>query len=72
MTIFRSIVFQIFLIDRAHHLQAFGWAYLSNQHNTWEQFYVYWICPFISAILAALIFRIMFVQPAAKPKAKKA
>ncbi|KAK9042181.1 hypothetical protein V6N11_017260 [Hibiscus sabdariffa] len=32
---------------------AFGWAYVNNWHNTWEQFYVYWICPFIGAILAA-------------------
>uniref|UniRef100_A0A6I9QK87 Aquaporin SIP1-1 n=2 Tax=Elaeis guineensis var. tenera TaxID=51953 RepID=A0A6I9QK87_ELAGV len=23
---------------------AFGWAYINNRHNTWEQFYVYWIC----------------------------
>ncbi|KAK6161636.1 hypothetical protein DH2020_005017 [Rehmannia glutinosa] len=32
---------------------AFGWAYINNKHNTWEQFYVYWICPFVGAILAA-------------------
>jgi len=38
-------------------LQAFGWAYVNNWHNTWEQFYVYWICPFIGAILAAWVFR---------------
>ncbi|KAL6875676.1 hypothetical protein ACP4OV_013189 [Aristida adscensionis] len=51
---------------------AFGWAYINNRHNTWEQFYVYWICPFIGAILAAWIFRAMFLAPAPKPKAKKA
>ncbi|KAM7269096.1 hypothetical protein ACFE04_024593 [Oxalis oulophora] len=36
---------------------AFAWAYLNNMHNTWEQFYVYWICPFIGAILAGWAFR---------------
>jgi aquaporin SIP len=52
--------------------QAFGWAYVRNRHNTWEQFYVYWICPFIGAILAAWIFKAVFLRPASKPKAKKA
>ncbi|EES19498.1 hypothetical protein BDA96_09G138200 [Sorghum bicolor] len=51
---------------------AFGWAYVNNRHNTWEQFYVYWICPFIGAILAAWIFRALFLAPPPKPKAKKA
>lgn len=51
---------------------AFGWAYVNNRHNTWEQFYVYWICPFIGAILAAWIFRAVFLPPPPKPKAKKA
>ncbi|KAK0600582.1 hypothetical protein LWI29_016336 [Acer saccharum] len=32
---------------------AFGWAYLNKWHDTWDQFYVYWICPFVGAILAA-------------------
>ncbi|MBO8631193.1 aquaporin, partial [Staphylococcus aureus] len=36
---------------------AFGWAYVNNRHNTWEQLYVYWVCPFIGAILAAWTFR---------------
>ncbi|KAI4350388.1 hypothetical protein L6164_004847 [Bauhinia variegata] len=49
---------------------AFGWAYLNNWHNTWDQFYVYWICPFIGAISAAWLFRIVFPPP--KPKQKKA
>ncbi|KAK1300389.1 Aquaporin SIP1-2 [Acorus calamus] len=47
---------------------AFGWAYVNNWHNTWEQFYVYWICPFIGAILAAWVFRILFHPPAVKQK----
>ncbi|KAG5552168.1 hypothetical protein RHGRI_010307 [Rhododendron griersonianum] len=50
-------------------LQAFGWAYVNNQHNTWEQFYVYWICPFIGAILAAFVFRTVFPPPAKQKKA---
>lgn len=51
---------------------AFGWAYLNNWHNTWDQFYVYWICPFIGAILAAWLFRAVFPPPEAKKKQKKA
>ncbi|KAJ7981285.1 aquaporin SIP1-1-like [Quillaja saponaria] len=47
---------------------AFGWAYVNNSHNTWEQFYVYWICPFIGAILAASIFRFLFLSPIKKKK----
>lgn len=50
-------------------LQAFGWAYVNNRHNTWEQFYVYWICPFIGAILAAFVFRTVFPPPAKQKKA---
>ncbi|KAG4912676.1 hypothetical protein JHK82_053266 [Glycine max] len=42
---------------------AFGWAYLNNWHNTWDQFYVYWICPFTGAILAAWLFRAVFPPP---------
>jgi aquaporin SIP len=52
--------------------QAFGWAYVNNRHNTWEQFYVYWISPFIGAVLAAWIFKALFLAPPPKPKAKKA
>ncbi|KAJ8771660.1 hypothetical protein K2173_026837 [Erythroxylum novogranatense] len=49
---------------------AFGWAYVNKWHNTWEQLYVYWICPFIGAIFAAWVFRVIFPSP--KPKQKKA
>ncbi|KAJ4720295.1 aquaporin SIP1-1-like [Melia azedarach] len=49
---------------------AFGWAYVNNWHNSWELFYVYWICPFVGAILAAWIFK--FVFPPAPIKQKKA
>ncbi|KAJ9558910.1 hypothetical protein OSB04_013524 [Centaurea solstitialis] len=48
---------------------SFGWAYVNNRHNTWEHFYVYWISPFVGAILAAWVFRFFF-PPA--PKQKKA
>ncbi|KAJ8762758.1 hypothetical protein K2173_017573 [Erythroxylum novogranatense] len=51
-------------------VNAFGWAYVNNWHNTWEQFYVYWICPFIGAVFAARLFRMIFPPP--KPKQKKA
>ncbi|KAE9588813.1 hypothetical protein Lal_00042172 [Lupinus albus] len=51
---------------------AFGWAYLNNLHNTWDHFYVYWICPFIGAILAAWLFRVVFPAPESKKKQKKA
>ncbi|KAK7380664.1 hypothetical protein VNO78_33179 [Psophocarpus tetragonolobus] len=47
---------------------AFGWAYFAKWHNTWDQFYVYWICPFIGAIVAAWLFRIVFPPPVVKQK----
>ncbi|KAI7736992.1 hypothetical protein M8C21_005405 [Ambrosia artemisiifolia] len=48
---------------------AFGWAYVYNKHNTWEQFYVYWICPSLGAILAAWLYRLVFPPlPALKQK----
>ncbi|OIW15709.1 hypothetical protein TanjilG_04244 [Lupinus angustifolius] len=48
---------------------AFGWAYVYNKHNTWDHFYVYWICPFIGAILAGLLFRFLFISPVKQKKA---
>ncbi|KAK4420944.1 Aquaporin SIP1-2 [Sesamum alatum] len=48
---------------------AFGWAYINNKHNTWEQFYVYWMSPFIGAILAAWVFRLLFPLPTKQKKA---
>ncbi|XP_076907957.1 aquaporin SIP1-2-like [Bidens hawaiensis] len=47
---------------------AFGWAYVNNRHNTWEQFLVYWICPFIGAIFAGWVFRVFFPRPLKKKK----
>ncbi|KAF8043076.1 hypothetical protein BT93_A1427 [Corymbia citriodora subsp. variegata] len=49
---------------------AFGWAYVNDWHNTWDQFFVYWICPFVGATLAGWAFRLLF--PIEKPKEKKA
>ncbi|KAG5051049.1 hypothetical protein AAZX31_02G065900 [Glycine max] len=51
---------------------AFGWAYFENWHNTWDQFYVYWICPFFGAILAAWLFRIVIPPAPRVVKQKKA
>ncbi|XP_027347918.1 aquaporin SIP1-1-like [Abrus precatorius] len=48
---------------------AFGWAYANNKHNTWEQFYVYWICPFVGATLAALVYRFLFISSTKQKKA---
>ncbi|KAL9296962.1 hypothetical protein ACSQ67_022858 [Phaseolus vulgaris] len=48
---------------------AFGWAFINNKHNTWEQFYVYWICPFIGASSAAFIYRSVFMSPIKQKKA---
>lgn len=52
---------------------AFGWAFVNNKHNTAEHFYVYWICPFVGAILAAWVFRFLFPVPSksAAPKQEK-
>lgn len=50
---------------------AYGWAYLDNWHHTWDQFYVYWICPFIGAILAAWMFRAVFPPQQVVKKQKK-
>ncbi|KAJ8425016.1 hypothetical protein Cgig2_030543 [Carnegiea gigantea] len=50
---------------------AFGWAYVNQRHNTWEQFYVYWICPFIGAIVAAWVFKLLFAPPEKQKKAPK-
>ncbi|KFK37844.1 hypothetical protein AALP_AA3G036400 [Arabis alpina] len=48
---------------------AFGWAYMSSSHNTWDHFYVYWISSFVGALSAALVFRSIFPPP--KPQKKR-
>ncbi|KAL5573349.1 hypothetical protein UlMin_022946 [Ulmus minor] len=47
---------------------AFGWAYVNNMHNTWQQFYVYWISPCLGAVLAGLVVRVLFDKPVTKQK----
>lgn len=49
---------------------AFGWAYLYKWHNTVEHLYVYWISPFIGAILGAWVFRILFSKSEAEAEAE--
>ncbi|CAH1441743.1 unnamed protein product [Lactuca virosa] len=54
---------------------AFGWAYVNKRHDTWEHFYVYWICPFVGAIFAGWVFRLFFPHQSktkVKTKSKKA
>lgn len=48
---------------------AFGWAYMNNKHNTWEQFYVFWICPLVGASSAAMVYRSLFMSPVKEKKA---
>jgi len=48
---------------------AFGWAFVNNQHNTWEHFYVYWIGSFTGATLAGWIYRFLFILPIKQKKA---
>ncbi|KAL1324998.1 hypothetical protein HN51_035096 [Arachis hypogaea] len=50
---------------------AFGWAYMYNRHMNWELFYVYWICPFIGAFFAALVYKALFMSPPEMMKKKK-
>ncbi|KDP22725.1 hypothetical protein JCGZ_01827 [Jatropha curcas] len=50
---------------------AYGWAYANNWHNSWDLFYVYWICPLIGATSAAWVFRFLF-NPTINPKPKQA
>lgn len=50
---------------------AFGWAYVNNWHNSWDLFYVYWICPLVGALFAALAFKLLLPPPLIK-KQKKA
>ncbi|KAI5059416.1 hypothetical protein GOP47_0025735 [Adiantum capillus-veneris] len=49
---------------------AFSWAYLKNQHNTWEHIYVYWIAPILATLAAAWVVRTTLVF--SKVKEKKA
>lgn len=48
---------------------AFGWAFVHNQHTTWDHFYVYWIGPFTGATLAGWIYRFLFIPQIKQKKA---
>ncbi|KAF3443663.1 hypothetical protein FNV43_RR13353 [Rhamnella rubrinervis] len=67
-----SLLLTMFKGPSMNPTNAFGWAYVHNWHNTWEQFYVYWICHFIGEIAtAAVVFRLLF-SPPIMSKQKKA
>ncbi|XP_050208365.1 aquaporin SIP1-1-like [Mercurialis annua] len=51
---------------------AYGWAFVNNWHNSWELFYVYWIGPFIGAVLSAWVYRFLFKPAAVSTKKKQA
>uniref|UniRef100_A0A6N2NE42 Aquaporin n=1 Tax=Salix viminalis TaxID=40686 RepID=A0A6N2NE42_SALVM len=38
------------------------------EHTTWDFFYVYWICPFIGAVLAAFVSKFLFKAAPIKEK----
>jgi len=52
---------------------AFGWAFVSNKHTSWEHFAVYWAGPMIGTIFAVWAFKLLFGghSPAAPKGAKK-
>ncbi|XP_048601724.1 aquaporin SIP1-1-like [Brassica napus] len=50
---------------------AFGWAYMTSSHNTWDHFYVYWISSFVGALSAALVFRTIFPPSPSPPRPQK-
>lgn len=51
---------------------AFGWAFISNQHTSWEHFAVYWAGPMIGTIFAVWAFNLLFgSQQAFKAAAAK-
>jgi aquaporin SIP len=47
---------------------AFGWAFVSNQHTSWEHFAVYWVGPMIGTIVSVWAFNLLFgAHQALKP-----
>ncbi|KAL1814181.1 hypothetical protein ACET3Z_024246 [Daucus carota] len=50
-------------------VNAFGWAYVNNRHNTWEHLYVYWISPFVGTILSASLYGLIFPPPVKQKRA---
>lgn len=49
---------------------AFGWAFVSNQHTSWEHFAVYWAGPMIGTIFAVWAFKLLFGGHSADKVAK--
>ncbi|CAM6128578.1 unnamed protein product [Calypogeia fissa] len=45
---------------------AFGWAYFNGRHTSVEHIYVYWVMPFIGALFAAGVYRLL-LSPASSP-----
>lgn len=50
---------------------AFGWAFVSNKHTSWEHFAVYWAGPMIGTICAVLTFNLIFGRHQVKGQATK-
>ncbi len=40
--------------------QAFAWAFVSNEHTSWEHFAVYWIGPMVGTVVSVWAFNLLF------------
>lgn len=52
---------------------AFGWAFVSKKHTSWEHFAVYWAGPMVGTVFAVWAFQLLFGghAPAAQKAARK-
>lgn len=48
---------------------AFGWAYFNGRHTSTEHIYVYWVMPYVGALFAAGVFRLLLssTSPSSPP-----